>query len=51
MYCSYISDLDPYYILALTKTAAFHEVSSLRDALWKHIARQTSLKVRIPVSI
>jgi hypothetical protein len=37
-------------MLALTETAADHEVPLLRDAIWNHYNRQTSLKVRIPVS-
>jgi hypothetical protein len=37
-------------MLALAETAASHEVPLLRDALWKHHHRQTSLKVEIPVS-
>ncbi|PSS22711.1 hypothetical protein M430DRAFT_16661 [Amorphotheca resinae ATCC 22711] len=44
----YIADLDPYYILALTETASFHQVSVLRDAIWKYLACQTSIRVKIP---
>ncbi|OCK76055.1 hypothetical protein K432DRAFT_307225 [Lepidopterella palustris CBS 459.81] len=44
----YIADLDPYYVLALTETAAFHQVSVLKDAIWQHIALQTSIRVKIP---
>jgi hypothetical protein len=47
---SYITNLDPYYILALTETASFRQVSVLRDAFWKHVALQTSIRVKIPVS-
>jgi len=47
---SYIADLDPYYILALTETATFHQASVLRDAIWKYLALQTSIRVKIPVS-
>lgn len=47
---SYITNLNPSYILALAETAPFHQVSALRDALWKHIALQTSLRVKLPVS-
>jgi hypothetical protein len=46
----YISNLDPYYILALAETASFHQVSVLRDAIWKYLALQTSIRVKIPVS-
>lgn len=49
--CSYISNLNPYYILALTETASFHQVEILRDAIFKHIALQTSIRARINVSI
>jgi hypothetical protein len=38
-------------MLALAETAASHEVPLLRDAIWKYYARQTSLKVSIPVSV
>ncbi|KAF2193385.1 hypothetical protein K469DRAFT_734797, partial [Zopfia rhizophila CBS 207.26] len=44
----YISNLDPYYILALINTASSHQVSALRDAIWKHLAWQMSIKVKIP---
>jgi hypothetical protein len=37
-------------MLALAETATFHEVPLLRDAIWKHLAGRTSLKVGIPVS-
>jgi hypothetical protein len=37
-------------MLALAETALDHEVLLLRDAIWKHYARQISLKVTIPVS-
>jgi hypothetical protein len=46
----YIANLDPYYILALAETASDHQVEALRDAIFKHIALQTSIRVRIPVS-
>lgn len=32
-------------MLALTETAPWHQVESLRDALWKHLASQISFKV------
>lgn len=43
--CSYITNISPQYILAVTETAPWHQVESLRDALWKHLASQTSIKV------
>ncbi|KAE9369078.1 hypothetical protein N431DRAFT_345415 [Stipitochalara longipes BDJ] len=45
---TYIRNLDASYMLALAETALSHEVPLLRDAIWKHYARQTSLKVTIP---
>ena len=47
----YIANLDPAYILALAETASFHQLSVLRDAIWKHLALQTSIMVKIPVTI
>ncbi|OCK76085.1 hypothetical protein K432DRAFT_307150 [Lepidopterella palustris CBS 459.81] len=44
----YIPNLDPNFILALAETASFHQVSALRDAIWKHLAFQTSIRVKIP---
>ncbi|KAF3397013.1 hypothetical protein DPV78_008323 [Talaromyces pinophilus] len=41
----YITNISPQYILAITETAPWHQVESLRDALWKHLASQTSIKV------
>ena len=46
----YIENMQPSDIRALAETAAFREVAVLREALWKHFARQMSLKVEIPVS-
>ncbi|KAF2178428.1 hypothetical protein K469DRAFT_754507 [Zopfia rhizophila CBS 207.26] len=43
----YISDLSPPFILALTETAPRHQVPALRDALFKHLALQTSMRVKI----
>ncbi|KAF2185092.1 hypothetical protein K469DRAFT_688302 [Zopfia rhizophila CBS 207.26] len=45
----YISNLDPLFILALTETAPNHQVPALRDAIWKHVASQTSMKIQIPL--
>jgi hypothetical protein len=42
--------MDASYMLSLAETAVFFEVPLLRDAIWKHYDRQTSLKVGIPVS-
>ena len=47
---SYIANLDPAYIYALFERASFLQVSVLRYAIWKHIAFQTSIRVKIPVS-
>ncbi|KAF2181077.1 hypothetical protein K469DRAFT_590492 [Zopfia rhizophila CBS 207.26] len=44
----YIANLNPHYIFALTETASFHQVSVLRDAIWKHLALQTSIRVKVP---
>lgn len=46
---SYIADLDPHYIRALTETATFHQAAFLKGAIWKYLARQTSIRVNIPV--
>ncbi|KAF2112430.1 hypothetical protein BDV96DRAFT_602337 [Lophiotrema nucula] len=46
----YVSDLDPFYILALTETATFEERNSLQDLLWKHLKLETSMKVQIPAT-
>lgn len=47
--CSYIVNLDPYYISALAETALVHQVPLLKDAIRSHLALETSLRVRIPV--
>ena len=47
---SYISHLDPHYVLALAETAALHQVQSLQDAIWRHLTSQTSIKVELSVS-
>uniref|UniRef100_A0A093VLK9 Uncharacterized protein n=1 Tax=Talaromyces marneffei PM1 TaxID=1077442 RepID=A0A093VLK9_TALMA len=44
----YITKMSPHYVLAITETAPWHEVESLRDALWKHLASQMSIKVILP---
>jgi hypothetical protein len=48
---SYITNLDPYYILALIETASSLQVPVLRDAIWKHLTLQISIQVQIPVSV
>ncbi|KAF2185082.1 hypothetical protein K469DRAFT_665938 [Zopfia rhizophila CBS 207.26] len=45
----HIPNLDPHFILALAKTASQHQVSVLREAIWKHLALQTAFGVKIPV--
>ncbi|KAF2189216.1 hypothetical protein K469DRAFT_563071 [Zopfia rhizophila CBS 207.26] len=44
----YISNLNPYYILALAKTASEYQVSVLKDTIWKHLTLQASVRVEIP---
>ncbi|KAF2266352.1 hypothetical protein CC78DRAFT_578389 [Lojkania enalia] len=44
----YVVNLDAYYISALIRTAPFHQVSTLRDAIWKHVAFQTAISVKLP---
>jgi hypothetical protein len=51
LYGSYIQNLDPSYILALAETASFHQVSALRSGVWKHLALQTSIGVKIRVGL
>jgi hypothetical protein len=46
-----MTGLDPYYILALAVTAPSHQALVLRDAIYKHIAFQTTIRVKIPVRI
>jgi hypothetical protein len=46
---SYIRNLDPSFILALAETAPVDQVSSLRDAISCHLARQVLLRVRLLV--
>lgn len=45
--CSYITKMIPHYVLAITEAAPWHQVESLRDALWKHLTYQMSVKVNI----
>jgi hypothetical protein len=50
IYCSYVSKLTPEFVKSLAKTAWHHQMDALRDAIWKHIALETSLRVHAPVS-
>ncbi|EUC40142.1 hypothetical protein COCMIDRAFT_41480 [Bipolaris oryzae ATCC 44560] len=45
---SYISKLTPSFVCALAKTGWHHQMKALRDAIWKHIALETSIRVHIP---
>ena len=44
----YITDLDPACIQALAATASCHQTPVLRNAIYKHLAFQTSVAVKIP---
>jgi hypothetical protein len=44
----YITDLDPTCIRALAVTASCHQTTVLRNAIYKHLAFQTSIAVKIP---
>jgi hypothetical protein len=44
----YITDLDPACIHALAVTASCHQTTVLRNAIYKHLAFQTSIAVKIP---
>ncbi|GAM35746.1 hypothetical protein TCE0_017f04308 [Talaromyces pinophilus] len=43
----YITKMNPHYVLAVTETTPWYEVESLRDALWKHLAFQMSIEVKV----
>ncbi|CAN9416424.1 unnamed protein product [Alternaria alternata] len=45
----YISKLTPEFVGSLTKTVWTAEVEVLRDAVCKHIAMETSLRVHVPI--
>ena len=47
---SYVSQLDPEIIVSLAQSVSTLHVDTLRDAIGKHLSRQTSLAVTIPVS-
>jgi len=49
--CSYIADLTPDFILALAFTAPVLQTLPLRDALCKHVAFQSSIRVNITVGL
>ncbi|KAF2854885.1 hypothetical protein T440DRAFT_542492 [Plenodomus tracheiphilus IPT5] len=44
----YIANPDPYDIQALTETTAYHQAFAVQELLWKYLARQTALNVKIP---
>ncbi|KAF2645756.1 hypothetical protein P280DRAFT_545678 [Massarina eburnea CBS 473.64] len=44
-----IEHLDPEYILVLANTAWYHQVDVLRDAIYKHLDRETSIRVHFPL--
>jgi hypothetical protein len=46
----HIADLDPAYILALAKTASYQQLPVLREAIYKHLAFQASIAVKIPTT-
>lgn len=48
--CSFVPNLDRDFILALASSTLHHQRSALRDALFKHIACEASLRVVLPVS-
>ncbi|CAN9390927.1 unnamed protein product [Alternaria alternata] len=45
----YISKLTPEFVGSLTKTVWTAEVEALRDAVCKHIAMETSIRVHVPI--
>jgi hypothetical protein len=44
----YVTDLDPACIHALAATAHCHQVPALRNAIYKHLAFQSSIEVTFP---
>jgi hypothetical protein len=44
----YITNLDPACIYALAATASWHQAPALRNAIYKHLAFQTSIAVNFP---
>jgi hypothetical protein len=47
---SYIANLDPNFLLALAETAPYNHADALRDAVRKHLAFQSSIRVFSNVS-
>ncbi|XP_014561612.1 hypothetical protein COCVIDRAFT_33601 [Bipolaris victoriae FI3] len=45
----YIPKLTPSFVSALAKTGWHHQMKALRDAIWKHIAFETSMRVQMPI--
>ncbi|KAL1793160.1 hypothetical protein ACET3X_008142 [Alternaria dauci] len=45
----YISKLNPEFVSSLAKTVWTGEVEALRDAVCKHIAMETSIRVHVPI--
>lgn len=45
----YISKLTPSLVSALAKTGWRHQMKALRDAIGKHIALETSMRVHMPI--
>ena len=46
----FITDLDSSSAGALMETTSYNQASAVRDALYKHIAGEASIGVKIPVS-
>jgi hypothetical protein len=49
--CSYIADLTPDFILAFAATVPVLQALPLRDAICKHVAFQSSIRVNITVRL
>ena len=47
---SFITDLDPSTIEVLILTVSRTQAPAMKDLLYKHLARQSSIGVTIPVS-
>jgi hypothetical protein len=48
---SYVENLDASYVRALLETASNFQEEALRDAIWKHLALEASLRVSIRVCV
>ncbi|KAF1971522.1 hypothetical protein BU23DRAFT_184433 [Bimuria novae-zelandiae CBS 107.79] len=46
----HVTHLNERYIRALAKTVWYHQAGALRDAIFKHVDREASLRVYIPYS-